>query len=189
MVVEDRMLREWCEFDPPSGQEFQFQTVSANGGVSGNGMTYDWYLANKIVQLNSTYPIDDALGNGNMYDGGLLLDSGDCSLGVTHSIVDGYVVTNGVLRKRNRHTGEEQIQQLGILFDNNMNYNSSIVLDRHEMDPISGLISRIESSSITPTQMFILKDMDGGWNNVNTICVDKSVWDSSIVVYGGIGYM
>ena len=140
----------------------------------------------KTIQLKN-------LGNGLLYDGGLKLENGECWLTTRHVVQDGHVVTYAVLKKK-VGDADEISKQYGILYDKDWGYMQDIVTAYYDsstktykgrsMDE-NGLIDM--SNDPTGNTVFILKDDESGYNNVNSLWMDVSTWKNNQFIAGDVG--
>lgn len=85
-VAMDRVVEEWCEYDD--------RNISISGVKS-----FDWYLSNVVWNMIGQFGNRvSALGNGVLYEGGLL--DTKCMFGIRHNMVDGFVESVLVLKKQ-----------------------------------------------------------------------------------------
>ena len=167
--VIDRLETERCEFD----------STVITFDEEGN-KTYDWYLANEILRIQRVYaPQSQALlnlGNGLMFSGGLKLATNptkgmECRVQIRNELQNEDVVTICELVKK--YGDVEQVQQMGTLFDRDLN------LDENRVFRGNLGADNLVSKSDAGTMAFFVKDLGKGLNNVNTAWANYSNWVNS----------
>ena len=127
-----------------------------------------------------------------MYDGGLNLANGECRLMVKHVVQDGYVITYAILNKK---VDDQDIsKQLGVLYDKDIGYNQDMVTAYYDSTTNmykgrnmgeDGIIDM--SSNHYGNLVFILKNIDSGYNNVNSFWTDVSTWKNNQFIAENVG--
>lgn len=85
-VAMDRVVEERCEYDD---RDISISSVQS----------FDWHLSNAVWNMIGQFGTRvSALGNGVLYEGGLL--DTKCMFGIRHNLVDGFVESVLVLKKQ-----------------------------------------------------------------------------------------
>lgn len=158
----DHVTREWCAFDD--------RTIQLSGRSGNEDKTYEWCLANHILELtriNLERGDIRNLGDGVLYQGGL--DQATCTLKLVHEVHNGDVVSRCVLTKKVGDNPETQTQ-IGVLYDKNMKMVNGKVL--HGTLTSDGLLSE-SGNSTTTGDMFMLIDPKGRKNNLNLVKISR----------------
>ena len=165
------METETCRFD---GIEVKFD----------KDKTYDWYLANEILliqKLNqSKQPALKNLGNGVLYTGALQLSTSQtknttCKIRFRNEVQNEDVVTVCELVKK--YEDVDTVQQMGVVFDRDMNVDENRVFRGSFTDNSYQLVQKDDSGEY----VFFVKSIDSGLNNINTAWSDISNWKYTIV--------
>ena len=133
------------------------------------------------------------LGNGLLYDGGLKLENGECRLSIRHAVQDDYVISYAVLFKKS--DDEQEIsKQLGVLYDKDMNYNQDMVTAYYDSSTNTYKGRNIGDDGIIDmddghygNKVFIIKDDESGYNNVNSLWMDVSTWKNNQFIAEAVG--
>ena len=151
--------------------------------------TYDWHLANLVIGMMRKYPSLisglTALGNGVLYDG--LLDT-DCTIDAYHEAHSGDVVSKCILTLHKN--GKEEKREIGTLFGSDAPVDGTLPTTNGKT-----FIGTMDSTGIASDEVvggstrFILKDLDGGKNNVNTVWLNDSLWQSNYGFDIGVGVL
>ena len=178
--IKDKVVEEWCEFDDAKDIDNPALPIRI-----AENKTYDWYLANEMQRLIQAYPSIrgplSRLGNGVLFSGGML--ETQCKVKLVHEVQDGYVVSKCVLTKK-IGDGEETTQQLGVLYDKDMNETPGKI--------VKGTMTNngiLDGNSNVKDTVFIVKDLAGGRNNCNMVWMDSATWNATVKLRENVGTM
>lgn len=165
--VVDRVKTEWCEYDDVPSSEFVFD----------DDRTFEWYYANKLLEMMKSHPdkkvFIKSLGGGNLYDGAL--DVNNFRLSIKHVIQDGVVLSRGVLTRV--YDGRTEEVDVGNIFDENFSQVQGKIV---QGELVNGLINTSSGTSKT----FIIKNINEGRNNINSVWVNTSLWNTNVKIIG-----
>jgi hypothetical protein len=173
--VLDRVVDEWCEFD---NKELNLD--------ESQGRTFEWCLANQIVDMQGKYvqfksALSD-LGNMMLYGGYMQINNLGgtiCKLRIQNEIQNGKVLSKCYLVKGLNDSTQEQY--LGILYDKNMDLASG----RTMRGFLNG--DKTVRKDQSGGYMFVIKDIDGAWNNCNAIQIAIGDWQRCQKVVQRVG--
>lgn len=153
-----------------------------------NSRTFQWYFGNEVNRLRQEHPEFTgrllSLSDGTLYSG--TLTDASYFLKFAHELEQGYVVTKGYLVKRD---AEQEVEEpIGILFYGNMNLpmDGKIAKGRLTSDGLVD-ISDVDDKDGEPPQVFVLKDIHNGYNNLNAIWTSQQTWNECITRTEDIG--
>lgn len=153
--VIDRVYSETCQYDSPLA-------------AIDDDRTFEWYLANELNRLRPAHmSAVDALGEGNLYDGGIY--GSTCTLSLVNEFIDGNVVTRAMLRKQ-RPNGSVVEEDIGVVYDKTTSRVSGKVL--------TGTMSNGLYGSTGSTHTVILKNVGGPKNGINAVWMTTAAWAS-----------
>jgi hypothetical protein len=104
-----------------------------------------------------------------------------CNLDLVNVVENGDVLTKGVIRKAWMNGTSTADEDIGPIFDKKLEMSSAKVI-KGNIDGNGIIVPNVGGSYV-----FVLKDVDSGQNNCNSVKIADGVWKANYKIVEGIG--